>query len=164
MTKEEIENRKEALKATISVPDILIRYGVQIKRGRCKSICHQGKNYTAKVSDELYYCFKCNQSMDIFDLVMHFENCSFWTAFEILGGTEKPSFTATVKANKAKRERKARIVREQKKKADLKRIQDYITVYRKLITESEPFSDLWCYCQNKIQYQLYLLEYYTEKR
>lgn len=164
MTKEEIEDRKEILKATISVPDILTRYGVQVKRGRCKSVCHQGKNYTSKVSNELYYCFKCNKSMDIFDLVMHFNHCDFWAAFELLGGTERPSFTATVKANRAKRERKDRITKERKRKADLKRIQDYITVYRNLIAESEPFSDLWCYCQNKLQYQLYLLEYYTEKR
>lgn len=164
LTKEEIEERKEILKATISVSDILIWYGVQVKRGRCKAICHDGKNYTAKVSDELYYCFKCDQGMDIFDITMHFNNCDFWTAFELLGGTEKPSFTTRVKANKAKRERNQRIAKEREEKAKLKQIQSMITACRGIIASSEPFSHIWCYCQNKLQYQIYLLEYYTEKR
>jgi hypothetical protein len=164
LTKEEIEERKEILKATVSVPDVLNRYGVQVKRGRCKAICHDGKNYTAKVSDELYYCFKCDQCMNIFDITMHFNNCDFWTAFELLGGTEKPSFTSVVKANKAKRERDQRIAKERKEKDSLKQIQMYITAYRNIIAEEEPFSELWCYCINKLQYQLYLHEYYTEKR
>lgn len=163
MTKEQIDERKEVLKATISVPEVLSRYGVYVKRGRCKSICHEGANYTAKVSDELYYCFKCDKSMDVFDIVMHFDYCDFWTAFELLGGTEKPSFTATVKANKAKAERNKRIVTERKRKAEINLINTYITVYRTLIKNSQPFSDIWCFCQNKLQYQLYLLELQTEK-
>ena len=27
--------------------------------------------------------------MDIFDIVQHFEHCNFWTAFQILGGTDE---------------------------------------------------------------------------
>lgn len=163
MTIEEIEERKEELKATISIPSILNQYGVSMKRGRCRSICHNDPNYTAKISDSLYFCFVCNKAMDIFDITMHFNNCDFWTAFELLGGTEKPSFTATIKANKARRERERRIASERKKKAELRQIYNYITAYRNIIAESEPLSDIWCYCQNKLQYQLYLLEFKTEK-
>lgn len=164
MTKEEIEQRKEILKTTISVPDLLDRYGAKVKQGRCKAICHEGKNYTAKVTRTFYYCFKCDIAMDIFDIIMHFNNCDFWTAFELLGGTEKPSFTATVKGNLARRERQARAVKERKKRVKLGEIQRFVTVYRNIIKESEPLSDIWCYCQNKLQYQLYLLDYYNEKR
>ena len=85
MTKEEIDERKQILLDTVSVPDILYRYGVSVRNGRCKAICHEGNNYTVKVSHGLYYCFKCNRSMDIFDITMHFNNCDFWTAFEVIG-------------------------------------------------------------------------------
>lgn len=154
----------EEIKAITSVPDILARYGVEVKRGRCKAICHDGKKYTAKVSDDLYYCFKCNVNMDIFDIVMHFDNCDFRTAYELLGGIEKPSFTARVKANQTKIKRNHRIINEQKEKAKSNKMHTYITAYRNIIAEEEPFSDPWCYCMNKLQYQIYLLELQVEKR
>ena len=164
MTKEEIEERKEELRLTTSVPSILNRYGVKIKWNRCRGFCHDGKDLNMKVFETGCHCFVCGESMDIFDIVQHFENCDFWTAFELLGGTEKPSFTARVKANKAKRERSQKIAKEREEKAKLRQIQSMVTAYRGVIASSEPFSYIWCYCQNKLQYQIYLLEYYTEKR
>ena len=167
MTKDELEERKEALKVTLSVPDILSRYGVEVNRGRCKAICHEtrmrgAKN--AKVSEGLYYCFVCDKSMDIFDIEMHFSHCDFWTAFELLGGTEKPSFTATRKAKTAIRERDNKVKRQREDELILRRIRMHIAAYRNIIKESEPLSDLWCFAQNKLPYQIYLLEYYDEKR
>lgn len=164
MTKDQIEERKETIKATTSVPEVLTRYGVQIKRGRCKAICHNGDNLTAKVSHGLYYCFKCNLAMDIFDITMHFNNCDFWTAFELLGGTKKPSFGAARKAKLARRRMQDTVAKQRKIEHELKQIRMYIDAYRNIIAEEEPLSELWCYCQNKLQYQLYLLDYYTEKR
>lgn len=167
MTKEEIDTRKEEIKCTISVPEVLSRYSIEVKRGRCTPICHEtrirnAKN--AKISDEIYYCFPCNKTMDIFDITMHFNQCDFWTAFELLGGTEKPSFTAVVKANKARREREKRIASELKKKAEIKHITMLITAYRNIIEEENRMSELYAYCYNKLQYQIYLLELYDEKR
>lgn len=147
-----------------TVPEVLARYGVQVKRGRCKSICHDGRKYTAKVSDDLYYCFKCSQAMDIFDIVMFMDNCDFRTAFELLGGADKPSFRTVRKAKVAKRNRQIKVSKKQKYDRELKQINMYIDAYRNIIAEESPFSDLWCYCQNKLQYQLYLHEYYTEMR
>ena len=155
---------KDEVKAMNTVPDVLMRYGIQVKRGRCKSICHEGKHYTAKVSNDLYYCFKCSQSMDVFDIVMHMDNCDFKTAFELLGGTDKPSFRTVRKAKTAKKERQAKADKQQELKFKIREIGMYIDAYRNIIAEEKPFSDLWCYCQNKLQYQLYLHEYYTEKR
>ena len=163
MTKEEIDERKQILLDTVSVPDILYRYGVSVRNGRCKAICHEGNNYTVKVSHGLYYCFKCNRSMDIFDITMHFNNCDFWTAFELLGGTEQPSFSAVRKAKSALKEREQRNIKERAKKSELKRIRMYITAYRALIATSEPFSELWCECQNQLQLELYHLEYMTDE-
>lgn len=164
LTKDYVDKRKEILKANISVSDVLLQHGVKVRNGRCKSICHEGTNYTAKVSHELYYCFKCGKSMDIFDATMYFNNCDFITAFELLGGNETPSFTATVKANRAKKERDIRIVNEQKDKLKLRQIQICITAYRNVIATEKPLSDLWCYCVNQLQYQLHLYEHYMEKR
>ena len=102
--------------------------------------------------------------MNIFDITMHLNHCGFRTAFELLGGTEKPSYRATVLANKAKREREQRIVEERKKKAELERIATLITAYRNIIYEENRMSELYAYCYNKLQYQLYLLESMAEKR
>ncbi len=158
MTREEMEQRKEQLRIENTVSSVLSKHGIHVKNGRSKAICHDGKNYTAKVSDTLYYCFKCNKSMDIFDSTIHFNHCDFWTAFELLGGTERPSFTTVIKANKAKKERESRIVKEREIRARIQRIQMFVTAYRNLINESEPYSDIWCYCYGKLQYQIYLLE------
>lgn len=155
---------KEEIKAVTTVPNVLRQYGVEVKRGRCKAICHHGDNYTAKVSDELYYCFKCNKSMDIFDITMHFNQCDFKTAFELLGGFERPSFKAYLAANRAKNIQEQSRIQDEKNRAYLRKIRAYITAYRNLIAESEPLSDLWCYCYNKLQYQIYLLELHDEKR
>ena len=154
----------EEVKALNSIPDVLMRYGIEVKRGRCKSICHDGKHYTAKVSDGLYHCFKCGESMDIFDIVMHMDNCDFKTAFELLGGTDKPSFKTVRKAKSAKKERQTKVDKRLEFNFKLREIGMYIDAYRNIIAEEKPFSELWCYCYNKLQYQLYLHEYYTEKR
>ncbi len=162
MTKQEIEERKEYLRTAVSVPDMLVRYGVQVKWRRCRGWCHNGKDLNMKVFQDGCHCFVCGRSFDIFDIMMHFNNCDFWTAFELLGGTEKPSFTAYHKAKSALKERQDRTIKAQKAKAELRRVQVYITAYRALIATAEPFSDIWCYSQNQLQLELYHLEYMTQ--
>lgn len=163
MTKEEIEERKQILLATVSVPDVLSRYGVPVKWRRCRGWCHDGKDLNMKVFRDGCHCFVCGRSFDIFDITMHFNHCDFWTAFELLGGAEKPSFTAIRKAKTAVKERMDRIAEAQKERAELRRVQMYITAYRAIIAASEPFSDAWCYCMNQLQLELYHLEYMTQE-
>lgn len=159
---------KEELKEIISVPEVLGKYGVEVRNGRCKSICHDGRRYTAKATRQLYFCFKCNRPMDIFDITMHFNHCDFRTAYLLLGGEEKPTFTTRVKARQARLRREKIKRQKQKKKEQLRKINLFIDVYRKIIREEErvgrAYSDLWCYCQHKLPYQIYLQEYYTEAR
>jgi hypothetical protein len=154
----------DEVKAMISVPEVLARYGIEVKRGRCKGFCHNGKDLNAKVTNEFYYCYVCDKGMDIFEIVQYLDNCDFKAAFEILGGTEKPSFTTYIKAAQAKKRRDMEIKRLQIEKAKVKKIQLLITAHRNIIAEAAPLSDLWCYCQNKLQYQIYLLESHDEKR
>lgn len=162
LTKEEMEERKQILLDTVSVPDVLAKYGIPVKWRRCRGWCHEGKDLNMKVFRDGCHCFVCGRSFDIFDVTMHFESCDFWTAFELLGGTETLSFTAQRKAKSAMKERKSRIAKAMKEKADLRRIQAYITAYRKLIETSEPFSDIWCYSHNQLQLELYHLECMTQ--
>ena len=102
--------------------------------------------------------------MDIFDITMILNYCDFWTAFELLGGTEKQSFTTSRKAKSAVREREQRIAWQRIEELRLRGIRLYITAYRQIIRTEEPFSELWCYAQDKLPYQMYLLEYYTTER
>jgi hypothetical protein len=154
----------DEIKVMVSVPDVLSRYGVEVKRGRCRGFCHSGKDLNAKVTRNFYYCYVCDKGMDIFEIVQWFENCDFRTAFELLGGTEKPSFATYVKASQSKKRREMEKKRSQFNKANIWKTLLLIAAYRNLIAEADPFSDLWCYCQNKLQYQLYLLESYDETR
>jgi hypothetical protein len=163
LTKEEIEERKQVLLATISVSDVLARYGVAVKWKRCRGWCHDGKDFNMKVFRDGCHCFVCSKSYDIFDITMFFNNCDFWTAFILLGGTEKPSFTALRKAKSAIKEQEKRNIQIRKEKAELRRIRTYITAYRGLMSITDPLSVAWCEYFNKLQYQIYLLDYMTEK-
>jgi hypothetical protein len=161
LTDAEINERKEYLRSTVTMTEVLNRFGITVKHHRCKGFCHNGKDYNMKVFRTGCHCFVCGKSFDIFDATMLLSNCEFWTAFELLGGTEKQSFTAQRKAKTALRERQRRIVETEKEKNELHRIQMYITAYRELIASSEPFSDLWCECINQLQLELYHLECMT---
>ena len=160
MDKEQIE----AVKLNNSVPDILERYGVRVRAGRCKAICHDGRKYTAKVSNDLYYCFKCDRSMDVFDITMHFTGCDFSEAFEILGGEEKMSFATKVKVKQKQERRKIELNRKKRQEQAHAKNIIYITALQGIIEESEPFSDIWCFAINKLTYQYGLLENYIEMR
>lgn len=158
MTKEELQERIDEIKAMVTVPEVLQRYGIDIKRGRCRGICHDGKDLNAKVCRDYLWCYVCNKSMDVFAITQHFECCDFWTAFELLGGTEKPSWRATVMATNAKRVRMQKEQERKQQKLKIRSTHMYITAYRNLINKEQPLSDPWCYYQNKLQYQIYSLE------
>lgn len=160
MTKDEMQRRKEELKYTITVPEVLSKYGVKVKRDRCIPFCHDSKSYNAKVSNGLYYCFVCNKSMDIYDITMHFNHCDFSTAFDILGGNEKPSFSSEIKARQARIRREKEIALKLKIQRQTREVVAVMAALRNIINESDPFSDDWCWAQNKLSYQLQLLEHY----
>jgi hypothetical protein len=163
LTEEEINERKEYLRSITSAKEVLYRFGVTVKHNRCRGFCHDGKDLNMKVFHDGCHCFVCSKSFDIFDITMLLNNCEFWTAFELLGGTEKPSFATSRKAKQAVREREARIAQQKAEDLLLREIRMYITAYRQIIAQEEPFSDLWCYAQDKLPYQLYLLKEYTER-
>lgn len=54
------------------------------------------------------------------------------------------------RAKQARLEQSQAITLEQQKQADLKRLGTLIQAYERVIEESQPYSDTWCYCQNKL--------------
>lgn len=163
MTDEEIEERKEYIKATTTVREVLQGHGISVKHNRCRGFCHNGKDYNMKVFRTGCHCFVCGRSFDVFDITMELDHCDFWTAFELLGGTEKLSFIASRKAKTVLKERNDRIEQQRREELILRGIRMHITIYRRIIATTDPFSDQWCYAQNQLPYQLHLLETYNEK-
>ena len=78
------ESQKQDLRIMNKVPERLMMYGVEIKRGRCRGFCHNGHDFNMAVKDYYCFCYVCDKSFDIFDIVMFFENCSFSDACEKL--------------------------------------------------------------------------------
>jgi DNA primase len=151
-------NRDE-IKASVSMQDVLLMFGVKISRnGFINCPFHTEKYASMKIYHDSYYCFGCGASGDIFSMTMQLNKCDFRTAFELLGGGKKPSWRAVVTANKIRKAREQAEREAAEKRLKIKSTLSYITAYRNLIEQSEPFSDIWCYCINKLQYQEYLLE------
>lgn len=149
---------KEEIKASVTMQDVLLMFGVKISRnGFINCPFHTEKYASMKIYHDSYYCFGCGANGDVFSMTMQINNCDFRTAFELLGGGSKPSWRAMVAANKVKRLKAEAEQLHREEKMKLRTIVAYITAYRELIKQSEPFSDLWCYCINGLQYQEYLL-------
>lgn len=151
MTVDEIKNH-------YSMRDVVEQYGFHPNRaGFIPCPFHTGDHTASmKIYKDSYNCFGCGANGDIFSFVQGMEHCDFKTAFYSLGGTyEKPtkaSEIALYHAQKAKEKRqreRARLIEEFRE--NNKWIGIYVTALKLL----EPFSDLWCFCQNKLVIHLY---------
>lgn len=139
--------------------DILERNGIKVNRnGFINCPFHTEKTASMKVYPNSFHCFGCGVSGDIFDMEMQLNRCDFRTAYELLGGREKPSWRSMVTAARAKRERQATEQMRKEKAEQLRKARLYIAAYRIVLSAEQPFSELWCYCKNKLIYQEYLLE------
>ncbi len=69
----------EAVKAAVSVPDALERYGDLSKRrgNRCPCPIHGGKDNNLAFRDDSFHCFVCNCGGDVITLVEKIFNLSF---------------------------------------------------------------------------------------
>lgn len=149
----------EEIKAEYSMRDIAGRYGfVPNRTGFITCPFHQGdRTPSLKVYEKDFYCHACGENGDIFDFVQRMEDVDFKEAFLILGGTyEKPSFSSELAIYRS-RKRKEMARKAQERQAEQKRLNHMlISIYRAYMERSEPFSDIWCDCNNALQYQLYL--------
>lgn len=160
---------KEEIKSAYSMRDILARYGIQPNRaGFIQCPFHKGdREPSMKIYEKDFHCFGCGETGDIFSFVQKMERLSFKEAFLELGGEyeKEPSFASRLALYRAKKKRAMELSMKEKKAAKRSLAALLVTVYRKWMERSEPLSEVWCDCYNRMQYQLYLLDIYTaEKR
>lgn len=140
-------------------------YGISVNRkGFCICPFHNERTASFKVYKDSFFCFGCGESGDIFTFVQNAENCDFKTAFEILGGTydsdHKIANMRQYRSEKAKETKQARLDKLDQK-IRLKR--DELQVCMMIDRQAKPFSEVWCYCVNKIPYLRYMLEILEEE-
>ena len=154
------------IKEIYSMRDILIRYGLQPNRkGFIHCPFHQGdRDASMKIYDRDFHCFACGAHGDIFSFVMQMECCSFKDAFYLLGGEyEKPTFQSKLVRYRSDQQKKMRD-KQQRREKDRRSLNNLlIDVYRDWWKRSEPFSNAWTDCYNKLQYQLYLHDEYEKE-
>lgn len=119
-----------------------------------------------KIYDKDFHCFGCGVNGDIFTFVQRMENLSFREAFLELGGEyeKEPSFASRLALYRAKKARAMELTRQEKKARERALNFLLISVYRKWMERSEPLSEVWCDCYNRMQYQLYRMDILNETR
>ena len=144
----------EEIKENISMRDVLAKYGVKVNRnGMCCCPIHNEKHPSMKVFEDGYKCFACNSGGDIFKFVQEMEQCDFKQAFFILGGTYENHRSETARANAKtyfERKRKQKQRAEENEKQFRHMLEDAIGFCQYWISFRDPFSDDWCYAQNRL--------------
>ena len=146
----------DEIKETLTMRDVLERYGVSVNRhGMCRCPIHGERHPSMKVYPDGYKCFACNSGGDIFRFVMDMEHCDFKTAFKLLGGTytvqrndtARKVHKAQIARRKSEKERK-----EQAEKEFRTILMGSIDLCNFWLSNREPLSDDWCYAQNTVQW------------
>lgn len=151
----------DEIKATYSMRDIVRKYGFQPNRaGFIKCPFHSGDNSPSmKIYPKDFHCHACGANGDIFSFVQRMDDVDFKTAFLSLGGHyEKPTFQSKVNLYRQQKKRKMAAMNKAKIAEEKQFVSDLIELYRWGVRHSEPLSDVWCECYNKMQYQLYVFE------
>lgn len=152
----------DEIKATVTMSDVLGRYGIKVNRnGMCCCPIHGEKHPSMKVYKDGYKCFACNSAGDVFSFVMAYENVDFKTAFVLLGGTYDKKQTQKIRVNRNVKFRRMKENKERQALAikDIKKLLETATFDCLWLTGNfEPFSDEWCYGKNWLPYLEYLFE------
>lgn len=149
----------DEIKQTYSMMDIVGRYGiVPNSRGFIQCPFHQGdRTPSLKVYDRDFHCHACGANGDIFTFVQMMEDVDFKEAFQRLGGTYgEPSFSSRLAVYRSRKQRE--MARKERERMEDRRWLNcmLISIYRAYMERSEPLSDTWTECYNRLQYQLYL--------
>lgn len=105
-----------------------------------------------------FYCRACGQGGDVIKFTELYENLRPKEAVLVLSerfnipvsdNSEVPQ-ELIKKANKAVKEKQRELARQQEIKAELRLHASYIHMLKQIISNSEPYSYIWCYCQNEL--------------
>jgi len=105
-----------------------------------------------------FYCRGCGTGGDVTRFVQMYEGVSMkesammlsrWFGITISENGEIPLETIQ-RINKAQLQRERELLRQEEFKAELRRLGTYINMLEIITLDSEPFGDVWCYCQGKL--------------
>lgn len=154
----------DEIKQQYSMSDILMRYEIRSNGIRKNISCPfhgKDKNPSMQIFRDGFKCHTCNANGDVLKFVQLMENCSFKDAYLSLGGTyenTETDFFAKQRLEKAKIEREKRVKAEIRRLRFKHELSSLIAIYRSYLVELEPYSDIWCKCQQNIFYLLYAWE------
>ena len=157
----------EEIKSKFTMPEILARYNIAVKKGFCKCPFHKGDNTPSmKVYKDGFYCFGCGAGGDIIRFVQLHDNLSFEGACKWISGEELTQKTKHQLAV-ARIRRKDNTRNMARCKQELKEINKQLAPLWQKYLSSEPFSDEWCDSYNEWQKLVYkqqlLIEQLGEK-
>lgn len=158
---------RDEIKQSYSMRQVLDRYG--LVPNRAGFICcpfHKEKTPSMKINKDLFYCFSCGEGGDIFSFIQKMDNLAFNEVYRLLGGTYdsdnkvgvRPKASTLKRIKDSKKRRHNRLRDKEIKLRQEKNIAMHIATLTSLMEKEEPFSELWCFCYNKLQYYLYLDE------
>lgn len=142
----------EEIKQSLSMPDLVRRYGIQVNRsGMCSCPWHgEDRHASMKIYKDSYHCFACGTSGDVFSFVQNMDGCDFKTAFLSLGGTYEQHKSDTARYLSKSRIRAARDQRQIKTDPfqvggriwnELNQTINWCEFIEKC---HKPFTDRWC--------------------
>lgn len=151
----------EEIKQTVTMKDVLTRYGVEVKGNMCCCPIHKERHPSMQIFKDGYKCHACQSHGDIFEFVQVMEGCDFKTAFKLLGGTYKHHSSRESRINAKvhfERQKQAKLRAERQEKDFRKILMGTISLCEWLIDNEEPLSDDWCYAQNKLPWLWHVYE------
>jgi len=155
----------DEIKATVTMQDVLDRYGFQVNRkGFMPCPFHNEKTASLKIYRNSFYCFGCGAGNSVIDFVMLMENCSFEDAIRKLGGDEPIKFSEKRRVAGIKRNQERLAKKRQTKENQYHNLQDeWIRLDLNLRDykpnpEDDHLHPLFVEALQKIGYQGYLLD------
>ncbi len=148
----------DEIKQSHSMLEVAESYGMNINRaGFCSCPFHKGDHTASmKIYKDSFHCFGCGASGDIFSFVQKMDGCDFKTAFYSLGGTyEKPTRASEIAIYHAQKAREKKQREQARLKEEFMENNRWIGIYVTALKLFEPFSEMWCFCQNKLMIHLY---------
>lgn len=74
----------EKIKQRVTMPDLINRYGVTVRRGMCCCPFHGERHPSMKIYDDGFHCFACGAHGDVISWVMKYNRVGFIAACERL--------------------------------------------------------------------------------
>lgn len=154
----------ETIKETYTMPAILARYNMTIKKGFCTCPFHKGDHTASmKVYNNGFYCFACGKGGDVIKFVQEYEGLSFRDACKWISGEEldKKARNQIVAADMR---RMARIKKRERLNKQLAEVNKQFNglwgkyLNAQPISDAEPFSDEFATAYNSWQLLVYKQE------